>query len=372
MICGNLAVCNDKNIGACVKLRDPLFWSTYRPQSPDWGAVESIICYQGKNLGDVLVSLPLIHRLKSLMPHAVIRCLVQPAASDILATSGVSTYASPTSAIEAISLGWQLRRQSPQLFIDLHGSLESELVARFCGASISIQVIGCKSRGIGRYTHQIPHRKAIKRHRIELNLDILRHLGADVAAEDARLDCSALARKGRDSEQIQKLMAGQPYIIIHPTSRWLFKTPAPSFWCEFINMLSMETDWRIFLTGLNQGLEGEFLAHLEHKTQAVSLSGALSVAELAALIDEAQGYLGVDTFASHIASGLGKPGLVLFGPSDELAWGPLLSTTMEPVVNEAYPCRPCNLDGCAGSKRSDCLNSLSPGRLVRRFLECME
>lgn len=56
----------------------------------------------------------------------------------------------------------------------------------------------------------------------------------------------------------------------------------------------------------------------------------------------------------HIASALKKPTVVLFGPSSEQEWGPRDNPRAE-VLRQPYSCRPCGLDGCGGSKVSDCL-----------------
>jgi heptosyltransferase-3 len=50
--------------------------------------------------------------------------------------------------------------------------------------------------------------------------------------------------------------------------------------------------------------------------------------------------------------------VALFGPSDEQTWGPWMAPHR--VVAQAYPCRPCGLDGCGNGKVSDCLMAIAP------------
>jgi heptosyltransferase-3 len=57
-------------------------------------------------------------------------------------------------------------------------------------------------------------------------------------------------------------------------------------------------------------------------SETVDLVGRVSLAELAAVIGRAALYVGVDTGVSHIAAATGTPVVVLFGPSNPIAWGP--------------------------------------------------
>ena len=126
----------------------------------------------------------------------------------------------------------------------------------------------------------------------------------------------------------------------------------------------------LVLTGVDSGLEGRFLEYLGDTTSVNNLSGKLNIAELSWVLKQSAGYIGVDTFASHLAHAHGKPGVVLFGPSDEVSWGPI-NGPLEVVVNNGYKCRPCNLDGCAGSKRSECLETLDMLLVAERILRVL-
>jgi ADP-heptose:LPS heptosyltransferase len=66
----------------------------------------------------------------------------------------------------------------------------------------------------------------------------------------------------------------------------------------------------------------------------------------------------VDSLPMHVASALERSCVALFGPSSEIAWGPWLNTDAR-VVAQNHSCRPCDLDGCGGSKVSDCLTTLA-------------
>jgi heptosyltransferase-3 len=94
----------------------------------------------------------------------------------------------------------------------------------------------------------------------------------------------------------------------------------------------------------------------------INLIGQTSLGELAAVLERATLFLGVDSAPMHMAAALGIPVVALFGPSGEMSWGPWGEGHV--VVTSPYLCRPCGQDGCLGSKRSDCLEAISPEQVM--------
>jgi heptosyltransferase-3 len=99
------------------------------------------------------------------------------------------------------------------------------------------------------------------------------------------------------------------------------------------------------------------VAEISKGLDVVNLGGAISLKELGALIERSEFLICVDSVPFHIASALKKPVIALFGPTSDVTWGPWRNPNAR-VVSMEMSCRPCYLDGCGGSKRSDCLESL--------------
>ena len=97
---------------------------------------------------------------------------------------------------------------------------------------------------------------------------------------------------------------------MHLGSRWLFKTPSPAFWVDLVDRM-LNAGWNVFLTGSASGIEGEFVDYVQRSTGAHSLAGQTSLGQLARLINSCDIYVGVDSFASHIASSCNVRGVVL-------------------------------------------------------------
>ena len=97
-------------------------------------------------------------------------------------------------------------------------------------------------------------------------------------------------------------------------------------------------------------------------TPPVNMAGQLSLKELAALSARARCFVGVDSAPMHIAAAMQTPVVALFGPSGDKEWAPW--HTPHRTLTSDFPCRPCGLDGCGGSKISECLTTIPVERVL--------
>ncbi len=70
----------------------------------------------------------------------------------------------------------------------------------------------------------------------------------------------------------------------------------------------------------------------------------------------------------HLASALQTPVVAIFGPTDEKIWSPWQVAHKVVALSEddspSFACRPCGLDGCAGSKVSQCLMAVEAKQIL--------
>ena len=102
----------------------------------------------------------------------------------------------------------------------------------------------------------------------------------------------------------------------------------------------------------------------------LNCAGKLTLKELCALIAMSKALICVDSVPLHIASATKTPVVVVFGPTSEQNWGPWMHPKAR-VVTQPFSCRPCYQDGCGGSKKSDCLLSISPHALLAALDEVL-
>jgi heptosyltransferase-3 len=115
-----------------------------------------------------------------------------------------------------------------------------------------------------------------------------------------------------------------PFVVLQPTSRWLFKCWEDEKVAQLIDALAAEGR-TVVLTAAPDQKEMAMIANIQSLCRShnvVSLAGELSLPQLAALIDAAQLFIGVDSAPMHMAAALETPCLALFGPTKLQHWRP--------------------------------------------------
>jgi len=153
-------------------------------------------------------------------------------------------------------------------------------------------------------------------------------------------------------------------MVIHPASRWLFKTWPAERTAQLIDRLAADGQ-RVVLTCGPAEAELALVRRIRALASAdvVDLGGQLGLKDLAALIARARMFIGVDSAPMHIAAAVGTPVVALFGPSGDIEWGPW-NVAHRLVTSTRHACRPCGNDGCGGSKVSECLTTLPVARVL--------
>ena len=155
-------------------------------------------------------------------------------------------------------------------------------------------------------------------------------------------------------------------IVIHAAARWKFKGLPNSTWATLIDALH-ERGYNLILSGAASDLAfNQALVALCR--QAPHLTQDFNLGKTAALMLRADCLLSIDSMAIHMASTLQTPVVALFGPTGEAIWGPW--QVPHRIVafgagdSPSFACRPCGLDGCAGSKVSQCLVAITTNQIM--------
>jgi heptosyltransferase-3 len=325
--------------------------------------------------GDVLLSSPVFQVLKNRAPHAEIDALVYADTREMLEGHPA------ISQVHAIDRNWKHSgliaqgRSEGRLLRALNArryQLVVHLTDHWRGAwlvqalrprwSVAPALQGRLWRSC--FSHRYPLPRGTPRHTVETNLDALRRVGIYPQEAEKRLvmvpGVAAMAKV--DSLLATHALATSSYIQVHPTSRWLFKAWTEDANAELIRRL-VQDGHRVVVTGAPDAREKSIVGRIlaEANAAVVDLSGQLTLREMAALAARARLFFGVDSAPMHIAAAMGTPVVALFGPSNELEWGPWM--VAHRLVTSAHSCRPCGNDGCGGGKVSECLTGLSVDRV---------
>lgn len=117
-----------------------------------------------------------------------------------------------------------------------------------------------------------------------------------------------------------------------------------------------ERFYEIVGRGIEDGMRFVVLGHNEPNPQMdsrypgdrfVNISGATTLDQMIAVIQECDLFLSADTGPAHVAQACGIPTIAIFGPSNDREFGPAdleKHTLITPA--EELPCRPCVLGPC--------------------------
>lgn len=348
---------------------------------PDLKNIRRILVIKMRHHGDVLLSSPIFSNLKKRIPQAQIEAFIYKDTLPMLeghpAISGFLLYDRGWKQLsflgrlaKEIALFWRIWQRGYDLVINLTEGDRGALAALVSKGQVRV---GFDPEGKGffgkkrAYTHIVKHCKT-QRHTVERQLDALRRIGIFPEPEEREL---TLSIPDEARERIQKLVP-HDFIMVHPVSRWRFKCWPAQHVALLIQKLHEEAH-RIVLTASPDPQEmamNDEIVRLVPEVSVINLSGKISLKELGALIEKTRCLICVDSVPLHMASSLKTPVVVLFGPSSEVNWGPWRHPKSR-VVAQKMACRPCFMDGCGGSKMSDCLHTLPVDKVMNAVQELL-
>lgn len=345
---------------------------------PDLTGVKKILVVKLRHHGDVLLTSPVFSNLQAAIPQAEIHAMVYKDTVPMLeGHSAIQKFLSYDRGwknlgffgklFKEFGLLKKIRKEKYDLVINLTEGDRGAIAAFVSGAKICI---GLDPEGKGFkgkrkiYSHIVKNCKT-PRHTVEKNLDALRRIGIFPTPEERDVFFAIPDESKKRVRQLLQENKIADYFLLHPVSRWKFKCWPPSLVAKLIQELHQRGE-KIVITASPDSSElmmVEEILKLAPEVPVLDLAGKTSLKDLGALIEMSRCLVCVDSVPLHMSSALKTPTVVLFGPTSEINWGPWQNQKAR-VVTQNLPCRPCFMDGCGGSKMSDCLFTLPVGRVM--------
>jgi heptosyltransferase-3 len=330
------------------------------------------------HIGDVLVITPFFKILKELFPQARITALVNQGTEEMVLNCpyvdrALLVMREKLSPGRRLTANWRLIRQLRAGGFDMAFELSAGdrgiYLCWLSGAKIRVGFASGKNKLIEKLLH-IKYPRYLGGHEVDNFVSQLQILGWSKDAPPLQwLPNQADTERAR---QILRERNIEKFLLVHPTSRWMFKAWTPAKNAEVINYLA-DSGWNVVLTSGPEAREMEFIrqlcAQLRPGNKVLNLAGQLSLSLLGALLAKATAFFGVDSAPMHLAASLRIPTVVLFGPSGEHMWGPW--RVKHKVLSGDCPQRPCGRDGCNGSKICNALMELPVLRVCRALDEIL-
>ncbi len=338
-----------------------------------------------RQIGDALLTTPLIHSLRRAYPHAHIDVLTFKGKGAILqGNPDINALLSITERPRFVDQ-WQLLQQLWRRY-DLAVSTQASdrpLLYSLLAAPRRVSIVppkhpqhAWKRRLLHGWTEldDVNMPTVIQVLRLADVLEIPRHYQVIVPQPDDPQHLSSLLPFALNSR----------FAVIHLKPMWRYKEWRAESWVKLLTWLIKESGLPVVLTGGAGVEESAYIAEIVQQLpeNVVNLAGKLSFGEVAQLIQAAQVFIGPDTAVTHLAAATGTPTLALFGPTNPVKWAPLPADYAQDtapfervgacqqvgnvtLLQGVKDCVPCHQEGCERHRHShsECLDTLSVERV---------
>lgn len=331
-----------------------------------------ILIIKFRNIGDVLLTTPLIDNLRHHYPDAVI---------DFALNSGTEAMITDNPNVRKIHIYDRsarknglfkrivtelkfinaIKKEKYDIAIQTTTGDRGIIIAKYAKIKTIVGFCG-KNKTINKFiTHKVPKIDELT-HIVDRNLATLKALNLKIVSKKVSIFFN------------ENLAHDLPpkFIHFHLTSRWMFKCVKDEVMASLIDFCENELGIKVAITADKNEAEMKKIADVLAlcKSNPLNFAGTLNLKEVAALNKKATLFVGVDTAIMHISAANDVPVIAFFGPSGAFEWGPWDNSLMQSgytkrngnqqmgkhsVFQKDWECVPCEIDGCDGSKISRCL-----------------
>lgn len=306
--------------------------------------VRKILIITMSNLGDVILTLPVIASMKKAFPKAALYIVVGEKTRELFEGNPLCTeviiYKKNFSLKEKIHYVLQLRKRKFDFVLDFRNTLIPYFIGR-----------PSKSLWLNAQLRKIPSR--YERYGCLKKLLSLPDVSTQFFPLYEKEDNDSLMRKlhSKGLYNVQNILLVAPGARLK-TKRW----PAQYFAALAKDIIAKE-DMVVILVGdllecavahdVEQGLEGY---------DVINLCGKIRQKELVILVERARLVLSNDSAVMHLANYFQRPIIAFFGPTNVIKYGAVLPTLR--IARLDIDCMPCEKSKCF--KNRECLEHLMP------------
>lgn len=320
-------------------------------------------------IGDIVLSTPLIKKLRDTYPKAEITYLTTPVGASILRNSPHLNHIieyDKRGEHKGIKGFWaiakKLKMEAYNLVITPHRYLRSTFLTFLTGAPIRRGYDSAAASFL--YNERVHYDKS--KHEVE---KLLSFVPKD---EGKRYEIEIFPTE-LEVEKVDKLLEKrrEKVVVVAPGSKWFTKK-----WpLEYFNRVIKELEKREDTTVVVVGGKEEMFFNMPLANTTIDLRGKTTLLELAEVIRRADIVLTNDSSPIHIASAFPNVRiLALFGPTVEKFGFFPWSKNSEVFQVEGLECRPCSIHGgdSCPKKHFKCMLDIKPEMVLERIESILE
>ncbi|MCX5708540.1 MAG: hypothetical protein NTY14_06185 [Candidatus Omnitrophica bacterium] len=307
------------------------------------------------NIGDAILTLPVVDELRSYFPQAEITVLTGPRPSELFEDNPyikrVIIYDKYSFLSRKIGLLRLLQNEKFDVVVDLRNSLFGLFLRAAYKTSAFLRV------------------PAKVKHMRDRHLYKIRDIGNVLGLVKTDILHRSLAQYQTDTIYIENILkenrifSDEKIIVISAGARSATKRWPQEKFVELIEALHKEYKARFVLIGDQEdGPVNQYIAG-NCKVPVLDLSARTTLKQVAVLLKRSAVLITNDSANLHLASYLDVPVVAIFGPTDDVKYAPWSSNCR--VVKKEISCRPCMKAQCRFNTL-ECLRRVSPAEVVVR------
>src|SRR5882672_8703704 len=350
---------------------------------PNWESIERIVIRGTNWVGDAVMTVPALRQLRRLFPQAHITLATRSWAEGLFAEAEfldelqIHHGSGLRSVVRQVR---QWRKGNFDLAVLFPNSLETALVASLARVPLRIGYAADGRQSLLTHPLELPEWRNSK-HEVFYYLKIVAELEWLIKHEQTFLDTQpegslevsaarkSAARSLLHEHGVESVNASHRLVALCPGSinsrakRW----PAERY-AALADRLVDELAAKVLLIGSAAEREVSSEVARKMRNEPVMLTGQTDLAELVPVLSLVDLLVTNDTGPAHIASALGRPTLVIFGPTNPLTTRPF--SPYGEIVREPPDCAPCMLRDCPIDHR--CMTVISPDEVFERAAAMLE
>lgn len=322
-------------------------------------------------MGDVLLTTPLIRRLREAMPAAFIAYLAEATYAPLLEHNPhlneiIAYPPAGANLLSQLRVIHTLRARRFDLAIDLFGNPRSALLTYLSGAR---HRVGGDYRGRGRlFTIRIP-RPAAPIDAIDFHLRSLAPFGIQGGAKTT--ECFLQPHELQAAAhwlRAHRLEPWQPLAALHPGATWPNKRWPLSSFLEVAKCLLAE-GVQVFVS-CGPGEEELAVPFRALQDRRLVAGEVLPLRLLAAVLQQCRLLISNDCGVMHLAVAVKTPTIGIFGPGEPEIWFPYPPEAGHRFFVADIECRPCHQNTCP-LRTLACMHATTPSAVTRTALSLL-
>lgn len=344
-------------------------------------SAQRILLIATRQIGDVLLTTPLLRSLRRAYPEASIDVLIFAGTEGILVGNPDCSQIYTIPQHSSLKQQWNLVKKIFACY-DLAVSTQSSdkaLFYSFLAAKHRIAIVPEWNRRSA-WKHWITTACTVlddvNTHTVVQNLKL-----ADLLQIDR--DYQVVVPHLSSDEAVLEQFLGndwkmQKFVVFHLVPLRHYKRWTVTGWQQLADYFEKQ-GVRVILTGSQHPEELQYIETAMHAMppNTLNLAGKLPLSEVATLIRHAHSYVGVDTVVTHLAAATGTLTIALYGPTNPVKWAPFPHNYQQDtppfqrvgtqrvgnviLIQGAGECVPCHQEGCDRHRYSSskCLENLT-------------